>query len=470
MGLHNSKFKKTAIVPENKTNDPKNNIPLTSNDKYGFTRQMKKPKPLNNHHKDIKLISFNQHLNNENYKNLIGQLTVQELLHLSIHGIPFEYRCYLWNTYAKKHNKSLPDHYQSVHDTQSDKIKDIQLLQGDIKRTFPSHPLFADETQEMAKKLHHILKAYSIMSTDIGYVQGLNYIGGLLLFHLSETDALAVLLSITKRNNFFNMKKIFDEKITMELFKKLQHANIISVAYATSYYVTLFAYCCEVSVCARIWDFLILLPYLMSTNMTLSVHDIITKIAIEFIRLREYEFKKLKPIEIVQKLRTWDLEESEMFQIFENILKDYEIRKNSNEQIATNGVQFKQHGMRKHHIKYKHIKNHLFFFGVVFSTSINLSFQKIGYYRLTIFVIVLAKKVSLIILYLTMVNLFALDQMIKQFVYGMLIITTNSIGWTFRLCELCEISRYHYNIIKVSFVLYQVTILFVYGILKQLDN
>lgn len=55
-------------------------------------------------------------------------------------------------------------------------------------RTFPSHAYFSSPLGSGQLALFNILKAYSLLDTDVGYCQGLSFIVGLLLMHVSKQE------------------------------------------------------------------------------------------------------------------------------------------------------------------------------------------------------------------------------------------------------------------------------------------
>src|SRR5579872_4011436 len=54
-----------------------------------------------------------------------------------------------------------------------------------VGRTFPTHPYFSGALGSGQLALFNILKAYSLMDTDVGYCQGLSFVAGMLLMHVS---------------------------------------------------------------------------------------------------------------------------------------------------------------------------------------------------------------------------------------------------------------------------------------------
>ena len=52
-------------------------------------------------------------------------------------------------------------------------------------RTFPGHPYFSRALGAGQLSLFNLLKAYSLIDTEVGYCQGLSFVAGILLMHVS---------------------------------------------------------------------------------------------------------------------------------------------------------------------------------------------------------------------------------------------------------------------------------------------
>ena len=68
-----------------------------------------------------------------------------------------------------------------------EKVKKENAVQidKDIKRTHPECPTFSKNVA-FQKMLRNVLVAYSVYDVDIGYVQGINMITGVLLYHIKN--------------------------------------------------------------------------------------------------------------------------------------------------------------------------------------------------------------------------------------------------------------------------------------------
>ncbi|XP_075224583.1 PTB_TBC1D1_like and TBC domain-containing protein plx isoform X2 [Lycorma delicatula] len=63
----------------------------------------------------------------------------------------------------------------------------------DLGRTFPNHPYFSRPLGPGQLALFNLLKAYSLLDPEVGYCQGLSFVAGVLLLHMSEEQAFLML-------------------------------------------------------------------------------------------------------------------------------------------------------------------------------------------------------------------------------------------------------------------------------------
>lgn len=62
----------------------------------------------------------------------------------------------------------------------------------DLERTFPGYPYFSLPMEDTNRppgqlELFNLLKAYSLLDCEVGYCQGLNFVAGVLLLHVSAS-------------------------------------------------------------------------------------------------------------------------------------------------------------------------------------------------------------------------------------------------------------------------------------------
>lgn len=65
-----------------------------------------------------------------------------------------------------------------------DSARQIEL---DLNRTYPDEPYYMNGEGQIS--LRRVLQAFSKYDVQMGYVQGMNFIAGALLWHATEIDA-----------------------------------------------------------------------------------------------------------------------------------------------------------------------------------------------------------------------------------------------------------------------------------------
>lgn len=141
----------------------------------------------------------------------------------------------------------------------------------DISRTFPSHIFFQQRHGPGQRSLYNVLKAYSVYDRDVGYVQGMGFLAGLLLLYMSEEDAFWLLVALLKGAVHAPMEGLYlvglplvqqylgqFEQLVKEYLPKLgQHFSnemINPSMYASQWFITVFSYSFPFPLALRIWD------------------------------------------------------------------------------------------------------------------------------------------------------------------------------------------------------------------------
>lgn len=88
----------------------------------------------------------------------------------------------------------IPDEFYRPYE---DMIKGLTSQQHailiDLGRTFPQHPYFTRTLGPGQLGLFNLLKAYSLLDSEVGYCQGLSFVAGILLLHVDEETAYQLL-------------------------------------------------------------------------------------------------------------------------------------------------------------------------------------------------------------------------------------------------------------------------------------
>lgn len=70
--------------------------------------------------------------------------------------------------------------------TQTNFVRTEMNLSLFLDRTFPAHPYFSQQVGVGQFALFNLLKVYSNLDPELGYCQGLSFVAGLLLMHVSR--------------------------------------------------------------------------------------------------------------------------------------------------------------------------------------------------------------------------------------------------------------------------------------------
>ncbi|KAM6150571.1 TBC1 domain family member 1 isoform 4-T4 [Erethizon dorsatum] len=123
-----------------------------------------------------------------------------EKLHSAVgQGVPRHHRGEIWKFLAEQfHLKHpFPSKQQPKDVPYKELLKQLTSQQHailiDLGRTFPTHPYFSAQLGAGQLSLYNILKAYSLLDQEVGYCQGLSFVAGILLLHMSEEEAFKML-------------------------------------------------------------------------------------------------------------------------------------------------------------------------------------------------------------------------------------------------------------------------------------
>ncbi|GAB4827452.1 hypothetical protein Ancab_034336 [Ancistrocladus abbreviatus] len=186
-------------------------------------------------------------------------------------GIPDCLRGLVWQLISGSRDLLLmnPGVYEQlvIYETSAAELDIIR----DISRTFPSHVFFQQRHGPGQRSLYNVLKAYSVFDRDVGYVQGMGFIAGLLLLYMSEEDAFWLLVALLKGAVHAPMEGLylaglplvqqylfqFDHLMREHLPKLGEHFSqemINPSMYASQWFITVFSYSFPFHLALRIWD------------------------------------------------------------------------------------------------------------------------------------------------------------------------------------------------------------------------
>ncbi|KAI4306611.1 hypothetical protein L6164_029872 [Bauhinia variegata] len=186
-------------------------------------------------------------------------------------GIPDCLRGLVWQLMSGSRDLLLmnPGVYEQlvIYETSASELDIIR----DISRTFPSHVFFQQRHGPGQRSLYNVLKAYSVFDRDVGYVQGMGFLAGLLLLYMSEEDAFWLLVALLKGAIHAPMQGLylaglplvqqylfqFEQLVREHLPKLGEHFSqemISPTMYASQWFITVFSYSLPFHLALRIWD------------------------------------------------------------------------------------------------------------------------------------------------------------------------------------------------------------------------
>ena len=199
---------------------------------------------------------------------------------------PSCFRWISWKTVTRfLENFEKDKYYNLLHEKYREDV--VNTILKDVDRTFPDQKLFFKENDSSVNpigysSLLNILKAYSILNPQVGYCQGMNFIGGFLLLisgnkeeesfwvfsNLMENylphDKLRIKGLESLFQNYFPLLKVYNYLIGIELEKKcqkvkeyLEHLQFYELLWYHKWILTMFLYTFSITVCIRIWDYLL---------------------------------------------------------------------------------------------------------------------------------------------------------------------------------------------------------------------
>mmetsp|Transcript_22969 Transcript_22969/g.25979 ORF Transcript_22969/g.25979 Transcript_22969/m.25979 type:complete len:554 (+) Transcript_22969:98-1759(+) len=215
----------------------------------------------------------------------------QKIRSLVFKGIPSKLRGTIWQKAIGNKIKISMELFEILKKrAQSDPHTKLRLIKEDLHRTFSSLGVFKPEA-DLTKELKVVLEAYANFRPDIGYVQGMAYLAGMLLFHMDSYSAFCCLCNLMAWDNFHAFYKFrinelqayfdaFDALLKEKqpkLSKHFQELGLTSDVYLIDWFYTVFSRCFTLDVAARVWDNYFFLGETFLFRVALSVFAILEK-------------------------------------------------------------------------------------------------------------------------------------------------------------------------------------------------
>ncbi|XP_069868537.1 TBC1 domain family member 1 isoform X6 [Dipodomys merriami] len=202
-----------------------------------------------------------------------------EKMHSAVgQGVPRHHRGEIWKFLAEQfHLKHpFPSKQQPKDVPYKELLKQLTSQQHailiDLGRTFPTHPYFSAQLGAGQLSLYNILKAYSLLDQEVGYCQGLSFVAGILLLHMSEEEAFKMLkflmfdMGLRKQYRpdmiilqiqMYQLSRLLHD-YHRDLYNHLEEHEIGPSLYAAPWFLTVFASQFPLGFVARVFDMIFL--------------------------------------------------------------------------------------------------------------------------------------------------------------------------------------------------------------------
>ncbi|XP_043254018.1 TBC1 domain family member 1 isoform X1 [Colletes gigas] len=204
----------------------------------------------------------------------------QMLLHAIKQGVPKGKRGEVWQFLAEQFCLKQPPidtrdfpNYNTPYDLLLKQLTSQQhAILIDLGRTFPNHPYFSSALGPGQLALFNLLKAYSLLDHEVGYCQGLSFVAGVLLLHMSEDLAFFLLRHLMFRRGLrklylpdmaalqlylYQLSRLLHDRLPA-IYNHFDKHDVSPTLYAAPWLLTLFASQFPLGFVTRVFDLLFL--------------------------------------------------------------------------------------------------------------------------------------------------------------------------------------------------------------------
>lgn len=184
-------------------------------------------------------------------------------------GLPPSVRGRVWKLAIPNNLNVTPHLYNICLDKamSSPNNESLAAIRLDVSRTFPTLCVF-QEGGPLSNSLQGILAAYAVYRPDVGYVQGMSFVGAVLSLNMEPPDAFACFANLLnhpchraaftldqKRMNTYY--KVYSSALAHKLPKVFSHFTVAGLSpdlYLLDWLYTIYAKAMPLDVACRIWD------------------------------------------------------------------------------------------------------------------------------------------------------------------------------------------------------------------------
>ncbi|KYQ60672.1 TBC1 domain family member 14 [Trachymyrmex zeteki] len=184
-------------------------------------------------------------------------------------GLPPSIRGRVWKLAISNNLNVTPHLYNLCLDRamSSPNNESLAAIRLDVSRTFPTLCVF-QEGGPLFDSLQGILAAYAIYRPDVGYVQGMSFVGAVLSLNMEPPDAFACFANLLNyschraaftldQNRMNTYYKVYSSALAHKLPKVFSHFTVAGLSpdlYLLDWLYTIYAKAMPLDVACRIWD------------------------------------------------------------------------------------------------------------------------------------------------------------------------------------------------------------------------
>ncbi|XP_013772089.2 USP6 N-terminal-like protein [Limulus polyphemus] len=282
-------------------------------DRYGFLHDTHLPERLTAHEAKVRQVE-NDRLNKwmKMLKSWEKYCQSDKLRRRIYKGIPNAVRGEIWTRLleVQRVKQEQEGKYKEMKQRARKWSTDVRQIDLDVNRTYRNHIMFRERYGVQQQALFHVLAAYSMYNTEIGYCQGMSQIAALLLMYMNEEDAfwsLSVLMTNEKHamHGFFipgfpklqRFQEHHDKILTKFLPKLKKHLDkyeIHSSLYTLKWFFQCFLDRVPFTLTLRLWDIYILEGEVVLTAMSYTLLKLHRKTLLKMGMEETVEFLQVK--------------------------------------------------------------------------------------------------------------------------------------------------------------------------------
>lgn len=192
---------------------------------------------------------------------------------LFIEGIPPRVRGAVWKTVIGNHVGMSKELFE-IYDRHARQERDMniensasRLIDVDLPRTFPSS-LFFNRTGPLYQQTMDVLAAWAQYQPDVGYVQGMSHVAGMLVMNMDTYDAFCSFVNMMDDVFFMAFYRMDIDRILRhlraynlifsynmrELYQHFEAEEVSPNYYLLDWFMTMFTHVLKVNVASRVWD------------------------------------------------------------------------------------------------------------------------------------------------------------------------------------------------------------------------